>query len=146
LDYLSDSRTNRFVGGGLLWSFAEMKTAQQSFELLKKRLFTSAYVRYIALIDSYGNTIAGSMKQGVPAVTLPDQDLVMNLQAMVALGIGESNETFAGKLQHMIVRWNKVMDVYFLVRRDLGLAVTVDPDTPQEAISEISEIVAEITK
>jgi hypothetical protein len=116
-----------------------MKTAQQNFELLKKRLFASPYVRYIALIDGLGNTIVGSMKQGVQAITLPDQDFVMNLQAMVALGIGESNQKFAGKLHYISVKWNKIMDLYFLIQPDLGLAVTLDVDAPADAISELGE-------
>jgi hypothetical protein len=114
--------------------------SKQHTELLEK-LFKLPEVRYAAIVDEFGTTLQERMRPLTDRVTPPAQDLKMNMQTILALRMAETNVKFVGKLHYLSIRWEKIIDMYFLLANKLGVAVTLDGEATDEATEGVASVV-----
>jgi hypothetical protein len=112
---------------------------------LLNQLFKLPEVRYAAIVGEFGTTLQERMRPATVRVTPPDQDQKMNMQTILALRMAETNVKYVGKLNYLCIRWEKIIDMYFLLASKLGIAVTLDGDASDEATQSVASLVKKFT-
>jgi hypothetical protein len=99
-------------------------------------LLVSSSVRYVGLINEYGRTLTGILKQGTKPLLKPEQVRNEFFLISTMLSMRSANYPSIGDLEYAIFKHKKVTLLAFR-RKEGTYYVSIDDDVTSESLSKI---------
>ena len=102
----------------------------------QKILLVSSSIRYVGLINEYGRTLTGIVKQGTNPLLKPGQARNEFFLISTMLSMRSTNYSAIGDMDYAIFKHKKVTLLVFS-RKEGTYYISVDQDIPFDSFSEI---------
>lgn len=99
-------------------------------------LLVSSFIRYVGLINEYGRTLTGIIKQGTNPLLKPGQVRNEFFLISTMLSMRSSNYSAIGDMDYAIFKHKKVTLLAFR-RKEGTYYISIDQDTTFDSLSEI---------
>ena len=100
-------------------------------------------LRYCAMLDPMGRTVAGGMRSGIPSLEPEEEASKVDLHMAVIRGMTEAARSYLGAMDYAVVHREKLMLVVIPVPEGNTVLVSAEPDFPLEKVEELLEAVKE---
>jgi hypothetical protein len=114
---------------------------QEAYNELLDELFRFPSVRYAAVLDEFGDRIAGGMKPNVESMTPSSVERKLETQSALMLRMSDDYAKFVGRFRYILLQWEKMIALFFFLTNGTSLSMSMENASSSEAIDQVKLVV-----